>query len=294
MKKQWKKNWVIISIIFILVFLIYTFQPIYTTYYVSAITERVTFTTLDNNNSKIHVGNVTVWSDSIVPIHKNIDASIDLHENVKVTVERIGFGVATLFLEHEKSAGELTWVDSLGKENLVQLPSYVEIDIGEIQKKYEQGISQLIRLDGSIELGRKIDYEIKDESTALLKSGEINMIGKTKYLSSTFQAGTKILQEGDQIVIDKPFGKGFGFVNFDDKPGMNLTYRVLSDKARIVKPGPVDEISAGGYYIKASILDRFKNDTLFRIISIIFAIVLVCTSIITFIYDTIFFLRKNN
>lgn len=277
------------SLLMIGIFLFYCFLPIYTTYYITANTERVKFLSLDKNNSKVNLYNVTIWAEDTLPILQTFTGTLDLNDSIDVTLERVGFGPATITLDGQKSVGNLSWVTLDGKEHIKELTNYIEIDINNIESEYRAGKSQIIRIDGNIDLGKKIDYEIKDESTAILKEGEINMIGKTKYVSSNFEASKKFLQTGDQFVINDPIGKGFGFVNFNENAGMTVSYRVMAKTAKIVKPGPIDALSSSDFEIKANILDRFKNDSKFSLLSIIIGFILILTTIITFTYDSINF-----
>ncbi|MBK7806935.1 MAG: hypothetical protein IPJ51_11600 [Saprospiraceae bacterium] len=293
MKIKNQKNTLIVGLFLIIgVFLFYCFLPIYTTYYISANTERVKFLSLDKNNSKVNLNNVTIWAEDTVPILQSFTGTLDINDSIDVTIERVGFGPATITFDGQKSVGNLSWITLDGKEHIKELSNYNEIDINNIESEYRAGKSQIIRIDGNIDLGKKIDYEIKDESTAILKEGEINMIGKTKYISSNFEASKKFLQIGDQFVINEPIGKGFGFVNFNENAGMTVSYRIMAKTAKIVKPGPIDALSSSDYEIKANILDRFKNDSKFSLLSIIIGFILILTTIITFTYDSINFFRE--
>ena len=75
------------------------------------------------------------------------------------------------------------------------------------------------------------DFEIFGGSTALLRNGEVKMIGKSNLGNDYFEAGSKQLNLGDRLVFDKIQSKTFGFVTINENSGMSSAYRVTAKEA---------------------------------------------------------------
>lgn len=279
-----KKRLVVILVAVVLIVLVLKlmymvfFEPITTTFNVTVNTERIDYTTLDKNNSRlILTGAELADMDSI--LSENFDGSIDLNSNVKVTIERIALGPISIIIESENS-------ESIGKVYNGQdgklfhtAKDFLEVYVYDIVKKTEEGQTYIYSIDGDVNIGRSVNFEIFGESTALLRGGEVKMIGKSKFSNDYFEAGSKELNLGDRLVFDEIQSKIFGFVTINEKSGMQAAYRVTSKEARVIKPGPQNENN--GYLISASMLDRFSKDRLFIGVSIIVGALIAFLTLIT-------------
>lgn len=258
------------------------FDPITTTFNVTVNTERIDYTTIDKNNSRLILASAELADmDSI--LSENFEGTIDLNSNVKVTIERIAFGPISIIIESDiaESIGKV-YNGNDGKLFHIA-KDFLEIYIYDIVKKTEEGQTFIFSIDGDVNIGRSVNFEIFGESTALLRDGEVKMIGKTKFSNDFFEAGSKQLNLGDRLVFDKIQSKTFGFVTINENAGMKAAYRVTSKEARVIKPGPQGENN--GYTISASLLDRLLKDRMFQGISILFGALITFIQIFPFLKD---------
>ena len=260
------------------------FDTITTTFNITVNTERIDYTTLDKNNSRLILTGVEL-ADMDNILSENFEGTIDLNTNVKVTIERIAFGPISIIIESENG-------ESIGKiyngqdgKLFYTAKDFLEVYIYDIVKKTEEGQTYIFSIDGDVNIGRSVNFEIFGESTALLREGEVKMIGKSKFSNDYFEAGSKQLNLGDRLVFDNILSKTFGFVTINENPGMKAAYRVTSKQARVIKPGPQNENN--GYLISASMLDRFSKDRLFLGISIIVGTLIAFMNIISLGFDVI-------
>lgn len=271
-----------IVIVFLLLYVLF-FVPITTTFNVAVNTERIQYTTLDKNNSRIILMDAEVASlDSILVA--NFEGNIELNSNVKVTIERISNGPISIILENE--AG-----DSVGKiyngengELFHEASDFLDIYIYDVAKKTEEGQTFIFSIEGDVNIGRSVNYEIFGESTALLRDGEIKMIGKSFFSNDNFEAGSVMLNLGDRLVFDDIQSKTFGFVTINENPCMKAAYRIASKRARVIKPGPQNENN--GYIISASFLNMILKDRNIQGLIVLFGAAIGLTTLITGLIET--------
>lgn len=233
------------------------FVPITTTFNVAVNTERIQFTTLGKNNSRIVLLDAEVASiDSV--LSKSFDGNIDLNNNVKVTIERISNGPISIVLENETGESVGSLYNGENGELFYTGSDFLELYIYDVLKKTEDGQTFIFSIDGDVNIGRSVNYEIFGESTALLRDGEIKMIGKSFLSNDNFEAGSVMLNLGDRLVFDDIESKTYGFVTVNENPGMKAAYRIASKHARVIKPGPQNENN--GYVISASLISMILND----------------------------------
>ena len=134
-------------------------------------------------------------------------------------------------------------------------------------------------LSGYVELGKSVDVEIFEETNPIVRTGDITMTGYSNFGSGQyFEAGNKKLYLGDCLEFENK--DAIGFVAVNDDPALQVAYRIEANEAIIRKPGPKGKNS--GYRISASVYDKFINDRFFQGLSMIFATLLVITSLIDF------------
>jgi len=267
------------------------FNPITTIFNVTVKTERIEFTTIDNNNSRIVLHDASIATNDSI-IYKQFEGTFELGSNVDVTIERIAEGPIILIMTCSKckSVGKL--FDGEDGTMIYKAKNYLDFVITDIQTKAKEGISYIFKIDGKIEIGRNVALELFDESNAILRSGKVVLIGSSKFSNNCFEAGFEQLNLGDRLVFDNQESKGFGFVVVNEKAGMEAAYRVESKKARIIRPGPQKDRS--GLLISATFLDRLFNDPFFKGLSFIIGVLVFFITTSTFIMDTISFRKKRN
>lgn len=265
------------------------FESITTIFNVTVQTERVSFTTVDNNNSRYVLYGAEIATDQ-ESIYVDFDGTFELAPNVKVTIDRIAEGIILITIEGERNQPIGVLYNDID-EQVYRASHFLEIIIPNIKTRAELGESFVFDISGNITLGRSVDFETLDGSTAILRGGEVTITSKSWLANSFFEAGTKTLYLGDMLVFEKQLGKAYGFVVVNENPAMEAAYRVRAKTAKVVKPGPKDDET--GYTISASLLDRFLNDKFFLGLSVLFGTLLVLFSILTFAMDTITFYKET-
>jgi hypothetical protein len=163
------------------------------------------------------------------------------------------------------------------------------IEIKNVDSLLNSGISIVYPLSGIVELGKSVDVEIYNETSPILRSGDISMTGYSNFgKGKYFDAGNEKLYLGDCLEFGEK--EVIGFVAVNDNPALQVAYRVEADEAIVRKPGPKGKNS--GYRISASLYDRFINDLFFQGLSLIFAALIVFTSITDFKINIFKFLNK--
>ncbi len=278
-------NVAIISLCFI-----FFFAPITTIYNITAQTEKVEYQTIDKNNSRFSLYNAKLINYDGEVIHEAFEGSFEINNNVKVSLERISNGpiIISAVNDNNKSVGK--FYDGYDGSLVYKADDYIDIIITGIDSLLNEGTSFVFPVSGLISIGRSVDLEIFGETTPLLREGDITMTGYSTINGQYFEAGNEQLFLGDYLTFEEQDEKAFGFITIDENPCMKAAYRVHAKVAKIIKPGPKDVNS--GYAISASLYDRFVKDRLFQGISLLFASLLVITTIATFVMDYILFKKE--
>jgi len=284
-KKNYNKNQVykwmldVVSVIFFLAIismLFFASYPFTSSFNVIVETERIKYKNFSENNFYFQSASLIDYYKSNNTM-KNFKGRISVHPNVTIEIERIAYGAVSLTFKSmdkkTKSIGEIygvrndTLLGSAGK--------LVKIFLSDIEQRISKGETISYYVDGEIlGLGKTILKNSNAIGLPLLKGGEVKMIKETLFLrNAEYVARTEKLNLGDGLIFEyakdtnKSLGRAFGFVTINEKPGMNAIYRIKADKAKIIKPGPINKES--GYYISVSIVDIFLNDRIFQLISIL-------------------------
>lgn len=265
-----------------MIFVIAVNIPIPTTFNVTVKTERLEYTTLDNNNSRLPLINFFAYNyngDSLGL--KN--GSFQISRGSNVLVERVSNGPLLIQIKgaNNKKAG--VFYSENQDEIEKEAENFIEFVVANPSLRNKDGETILIPVSGDVVLGRTINYESYYSSTAMVKSGTITMIGRSLFGNHFFESGIYNLNIGDQFVIDNPQSKAYGFVTINEESGMTAAYRVVGKKGKILTPGPVDENS--GYFITTSLLSRFLYDSFFQGISWSFASLILIATVIPFLTD---------
>ena len=158
---------------------------------------------------------------------------------------------------------------------------YLYIEISNIDSLINSGRTIILPISGEIILGSSIEVEINNQASPVLRKGEIVMTGTSSWSGEHFIAGSEKLYLGDKLNIEKE--SGFGFITVNENPALQVSFRVKAKTIKIQKPGPKEANS--GYTISASIYDRFLHDQLFQRLSLVFAMIVIATSIGDFLIN---------
>ena len=271
----------IFSVIVFLVLLRLFFANINTLFNITAHTEIVAFQTAKKPISRYNLNNASVYVTddfSFKNIYTSFNGSLELNKDVHVKIERMSQGSIILELEglNEEPIGNL--YDS-NNAQVYTATDYMLIEIHKVDSLLNSGKSIVFPLSGFVELGKSVDVEIYDETSPVLRTGDITMTGYTNFGGGKyFEAGSEKLYLGDRLEFKN--AEAIGFVAVNDNPALQVSYRIEAEEAVIIKPGPKSNNS--GYRISASIYDRFINDQLFQGISLIFASLIAIMSLLDF------------
>jgi hypothetical protein len=273
----------IVKFFFVIVGILLTIlilEPIETIYNVTATTERIEMKNIQGMLSRIVFEDVEVYDlgkDQL--ISNKFKGSIEIKDSSNIRIDRVSKGYAVLSINSStKSCADIYPIN----EETISSSNEIEIIIKDIAQKGESGITTIIPITGEVNLGRAIDIEVPGEKTSLLLEGKVSMTGRTKLFSERFEAASiRELLLGDQLVFDKVKSNVSGFVLINENAGLKVAYRLIADRARILKPGLND--SQSGNVIRIDSFDRLVNSKIFQSISILFGGILFISSFGSFI-----------
>jgi hypothetical protein len=247
------------------------FDNINTLFNITAHTEIVKFKTVSKpisrynlNNAYIHV----VEGFEFKEIQRSFNGSLEINKDVNVELERIANGAIIFSLETE-SGNSVANLYNKNNSKIYTGNDYMLIEIHKVDSLLNSGVSIVFPLSGIVELGKSVDVEIFDETSPILRSGDISMTGYSDFIGDGqyFEAGSEQLYLGDCLEFEDK--EAIGFVAVNDNPALQVSYRIEAEEAVVRKPGPKGKNS--GYRISASLYDRFVNDRFFQGLSLIFA-----------------------
>ena len=269
-----------ISFVLYLILLVF-FDNINTLFNITAHTEIIKFQTVNKPISRYNLNNASIHvteNYSFKNIYNSFNGSLEINKNVKIEIERISQGDIIFSLESENGTSLGNLYNS-NNQNVFKAKDYMLIEIKRVDSLLNNGVSIVFPLSGYVELGKSVDVEIFEETNPIVRTGDITMTGYSNFGSGQyFEAGNKKLYLGDCLEFENK--DAIGFVAVNDNPALQVAYRIEANEAIIRKPGPKGKNS--GYRISASVYDKFINDRFFQGLSMIFATLLVITSLIDF------------
>lgn len=273
--------------LFVITILILLFEPIDTVFNITANTERVKITTLKVNSSRLILEDVEI-ADVTEILDSSFNGSLQINPQVEVVVERVANGPVIIEFRSDHSIGKLYNTEN---DFLRDAPDFFEVVIKDMDSRVLRGKTILFPIEGDIDLGRSVDFEISGEYNSILREGEIAMTGISGFFGERFDSGTKKLLLGDQVVFDKVKHGALGFVTVNENPGIQVAYRLSAQYAKILKPGIKD--SESGTKIKVRPLDRFLNAPVFQWLSLFFGSIVILLSIGSFLMDLKSFIKEK-
>ena len=282
---------ILVGFLFYFTLLVF-FDTINTLFNITAHTEIIKFQTVSKPISRYNLNNASIQitdNYNFKEIYNSFNGSLEINKNVKVEIERISQGAIIFLLEGENGTSVGNLYNNNNKK-VFKANDYMLIEINKVDSLLNAGISIVFPLSGIVELGKSVDVEIYEETSPVLRTGDITMTGYSNFGSGQyFEAGNKKLYLGDCLEFGNK--EAIGFVSVNDNPALQVAYRVEADQAIIRKPGPKGKNS--GYRISASLYDKFVNDRLFQGLSLIFAALLVLASLGDFIMNIINFKKSK-
>lgn len=280
-RKRKRLRWILLSLISLLpiVLIVLLSIPIATTFNVSVQTELVTYEVTDAVNSKLPFRNAIKYNidgDSIGVFEGDFKASV----GATINVERIAHGPLSVQIVGKDNSSAGSYYSPYTDFKTSDAPNFIEFVISNINDGVNEGVTHIIPINGEVTLGRNIAYETYGNSTALLRQGEVVVIGKSLLSNNYYKSATYDLNVGDEFRIIEPQSKAYGFVTINENSGMTVAYKVIGKEGRILTPGPRDNTS--GYPIALSFLSKIENDSFFKGISLCIALLISLATIIPF------------
>lgn len=284
--KKYILPFIVLGLSFIVI-LILLFEPINTIFNITANTERIKIRTIKSNSSRLIFENA-----EIADIHEILDSafngSLQLNKDVEVVVERVANGPLILEFRSDNHTGKL-----YNSENdfLMDTPPFFEVVIENMDSRVEKGRTILFPIEGDIDLGRSVDFEVSGEYNSVLRDGELSMTGVSGIFGEHFDSGAKKLLLGDQVVFEGVKEGALGFVTVNENSGIQVAYRLSAKHAKILKPGIKDIKS--GTEVKVRPLDRFLNAPIFQWLSLFFGSLVIMMSIGSFLLDLKSYIKER-
>lgn len=267
--------------------LILLFEPIDTVFNITATTERIKIRTIKPNSSRLIFEDIEI-ADINEIIDSSFTGSFQLNRDVEVTVQRVTNGPLILEFRSNESTGKLYDAEN---NFLKDTPGFFEVVIKDMDARAHQGRTVLFPIEGDIDLGRSVDFEISGDYNSILRGGELSMTGVSGIFGERFDAGNRKLLLGDQLIFEDVKYGALGFVTVNENPGIQVAYRLSALYAKILKPGIKD--SKSGTKVKVRPLDRFLNASFFQWLSLFFGSLVVLLSIMSFLMDLISFIKDK-
>lgn len=277
----------IFSLLYVTRKMITTYNNIITSYNVLAKSERIDIITKSELNSKWNITNAKIYKTTGEIVEEKFNGSIDVYDSVKIELERISLGNLSIRFYSLKNGPSISYSmdDIVGVK--VEMKDDVEIVINDIKSFSKKGITYVFPFEGEVHLGRVSDKKGYGDGNAVLRNGVINMLGKNILEENAyFQGETENLRLGDRLIFPDTC-ISFGIININEEPAMNINYRTESKEAWITKPGML----TGKYKISVSLFDQWRYDKDFQRLSMAGALLLVITSLFTFIFDALNFFK---
>jgi hypothetical protein len=223
-----------------------------TTFNVTAETERIEMKLDESPPSRWTLDDVMISEEN--DPQSAFSGFAELAASVDVLIERVAFGPLWIHVECRSECSSVGILRATDETPLRRLPRRVEILFAGFEDRAKQGRTVLLPLAGTVSAGRPIGIETGG-TTAILRAGQVTMLGRSVFRENIFEAGAFALAAGDQFKVEGPT---LGFVVADERPALTAAYRVVSDVGTVIRPG------GGEYPVSASILGRLLADDWFR------------------------------
>jgi hypothetical protein len=234
---------------------LYLYVPL--TYVVSASTERVIIHSTALAGSKWYLDNAEIMS-ACESEWRRFTGTIHVHSSTKIAIERIAEGPLRISVldkhgQEDETVAELyDFVDEAG----VLAKGCLYVTIEDLRNRSQNGETVVLPVNGYMEIGREPRHETT-KYVPLLRSGKIQLIGKTLFGNSVYDAGTITLGIGDIFIVERPQA-GSGLVLADQLPGLTAVSYTVGDRAYVHRFG------TDGYKVSSTLWVRIKKDPIIR------------------------------
>ena len=276
------------GILYLIILRLSNDRNIITIFSVQVNTERIEFVkNLDNEmDFVIKDGEINDYNHRL---YNKFNGTFNIQTGSKIIIERVTSGPIKIQIENSKNEG-CGQLFQVGKSDK-QMPfsgNFIEIVMSDIQSHLVMGESYNFPIRGPVNLGRLNNSDIPGESTALLRDGTITLLGIDTLLNYKFEAGERKLYLGDRFECN---GNAFGFVNVNEKPGMQVAYRIIAKDGHIFKPGIISDNN--NYQIRASYFDEIKSIQGIPILALVVGVIGGLQLLLLFVFEFYNFCKEN-
>ncbi len=176
-----------------------------------------------------------------------VSGDLQFTDSVQVTVERRSEGPLVVEIEptrgRQKAGGASPLRVGVFRERSgVSRPLYdnVVIEMADVGERSRRGKPIVFAMRGSVRVGRSIQRE-PDANLGLLRSGKVTKFASALVGKTVVVAGSRDLDLGDEVTIDRPLSPELGLVRADERPALSVAYRADAQFVQVQRPG-------GGHY----------------------------------------------
>ena len=242
MKKKVKRYFrlfrLITYVLIVLIFFIFLkifFNTSSATYEVYLETEKVEFRSNKAIDSKWGLDSAIV-KENYGDTTFNFSGTIQLPPYSKISINRKSFGTIYVSIEDTKESNPVVFYDD-NFDPIHSTYSLVEIYVQNMPDRVKSGntiIWPLNGIQGQISTGKPIGRE-NESSIPILREGIISIYHEGLFSSGVYKAGSFELKMGDELTINEPENSASGLVGINEKPNINLVYRIVGKGAEIRK-----------------------------------------------------------
>lgn len=202
-------------------------------------------------------------------------------DSVRVVVERVAFGPLVMEVQSARADAASASVGVLRAEDdteAITAGAYLSLVVTDLPRRAEAGTTLLLPLVGEVQRGGRLIGRTASGSTAILRSGTVQMLGQSIGWHRAFDAGETSLNPGDVFEVEGTRTEtepALGFVQVDERPGMLVAYRVLATQGWVRRPG------GGRHRLSVSLFSRLARDPFFGFISLVSALIVVTGGVAT-------------
>jgi|GEM_PF-3686385 len=225
----------------------------------------------------------------------NFNGTVSITDSTNIKFTRRANNALSIEIERSDNLYVAHLYDSSNKKLLSQ-PEFLEIYIDSLDEKLKKGYQHIFPISGLAQIGKMVESIKYKEIPANLKKGEFTMQVLTSDENTYTTLSTTKLLSGDELKFNTNYtskrpGQGLIMVN-NEIGGLDITYRIKAHEAIIVKSGPKSENNYG-YITSTTHFDKFINNRIVESLTILLSLLLILTTIATFIYDTISFFTNS-
>ena len=287
---------ILISIL-LLIFLVvlcrsFLCTPVESLFKVSATSEYLSLFTPDINNPRHILYNAEVYSDGDL-IDSTFNGSISFEDSISINFRKAAYRPLYIEYTSQKKNKQLCHLHFAKSDSTLLIKDQVDVKIKSSSKFL---MTHKFPLQGIVTIGKTIDYPVFGTTNSILYKGQITTQVQTSSRGSYKEVDTKDLSLGDAITFlneeDQSTKPGVGLVAINSEGLLNINYRIKAKEAIILKQGPKSERDTG-YVVFSTSFDRIINNNTIKNLSVVLGGLIALITIITFVYDTKFFLERD-